>query len=122
MTRAAVTAVAAAAAVLAAAGCGTEPPTVVPAGDAERGHDLIVEHGCGGCHTIGGVEGADARVGPRLTEFKENRFIVGRLPATPDNVVRWIQEPQDIEPGTIMPDLGVSEQQARDIAAFLYTQ
>jgi len=48
-------------------------------------------------------------------------MIAGELPNVPDNLVRWIMNPPAIEPGTAMPDLGLSKQQARDIAAYLYT-
>ncbi len=67
--------------------------------------------GCGSCHTIPGVRGADAMVGPPLN---------GRLPNTPENLVHWIVTPQTVEPGTAMPNLGVSEREARDMAAYLY--
>ena len=40
---------------------------------------------------------------------------------TPDNLAAWIRRPDSVEPGTVMPTLGVSEQDARDIAGYLYT-
>jgi cytochrome c len=92
----------------------------VPQGNARQGKDWIVQYGCGSCHTIGGIPGADAKVGPPLTDFYERDYVAGRLPNTWDNLVKWIQNPQSIEPGTAMPDLGVSETEARDIAAYLY--
>lgn len=48
-------------------------------------------------------------------------MIAGELPNTPDNLVRWIKDPKLVEPGTAMPDLGLSDEQARDVAAYLYT-
>jgi cytochrome c len=114
-------ALAGAAVALVACGAGTHD-TPVREGDAGRGHERIEYYGCGACHRIGGVEGANGRVGPSLRHFDANRFIAGRLPNTPDNVVRWILDPQAIEPDTIMPDLGLSEAEARDVAAYLYTQ
>lgn len=107
---------------LLAAGCGDGPTSgaVVEGADAERGAELIEEYGCGSCHTIGGIEGADANVGPPLTDFRENRNLAGQIPNTPENAVRWIMDPQEIEPDTIMPDLGVSEAEARDIVGYLY--
>ena len=112
----------AAAAALAGCGAGTGHGPVVPNGDAARGKRLIVHFGCGGCHTIGGVPGADARVGPRLPGFAGQHVIAGRLANTPANLVRWIMEPQQVDPGNDMPDLGVSRAQARDIAAYIYSQ
>jgi cytochrome c2 len=114
---------AALAALALAAGCGpgtTKP--VVPDGQPSQGAALIRFYGCGACHTIGGITGADAQVGPSLVHFREHRFIAGRLPNTVQDVERWIQHPQQILPGTIMPDLGVTPRQARDIAAYLYGQ
>jgi len=90
-------------------------------GDPERGAQLVRSFGCGSCHTIPGIRGARGLVGPPLFFFSRRTYIAGQLPNTPDNLVRWIQDPQAIEPGTAMPTLGASEQQARDMAAYLYT-
>lgn len=48
-----------------------------------------------------------------------HRYIAGKLSNTPENLVKWIMDPQDVDPGNAMPDLGVEEQRARDIAAYL---
>jgi cytochrome c1 len=71
---------------------------------------------------IGGIETADGHVGPTLMHFGQKQTIAGRLPATAANAQRWIQHPQELQPGTIMPDLGVTPAEARDITAYLYTQ
>jgi cytochrome c1 len=47
--------------------------------------------------------------------------LAGQLPNTPDNMMRWLREPQKVESGSAMPDLNVTESDARDMAAFLYT-
>jgi cytochrome c2 len=108
---------------LAAAGCGGgTAKRLVPGGDPDRGAKLIVRFGCGSCHDIPGIEGADGRVGPSLHNFADERNIAGEIPNTPRNAVRWIMHPRRIEPGTIMPDLGVTRRQARDIAAYLYSR
>jgi cytochrome c1 len=60
-------------------------------------------------------------VGPPLILFGERTMIAGELPNTPDNLVRWLENPQMIENGTAMPDLGLTVDQAYDIAAYLYT-
>ena len=104
-----------------AAGCGNATaPSLVPGADPKQGAKLIERYGCGSCHEISGIEGASGRVGPSLVHFKDIRFIAGEIPNNTGNAVRWVMHPQKIEPGTIMPDLGVSEPEARDIAAYLY--
>jgi len=100
-------------------GAGTSQP--VAGGDAERGRRALAAYGCGGCHTIPGVPGARARVGPPLTDFADRAYVAGRLPNQPAELVRWIRDPQGVSPGTAMPNLGVGEAAARDIAAYLYT-
>jgi len=106
----------------AAAGCGGSTSSVaVPGGDASRGEQAIETYGCGACHTIAGVPGANAVVGPDLHDFGDRRAIAGALPNTVDDLVRWLMSPQAVEPGTVMPDMGVTERDARDIAAYLYS-
>lgn len=90
-------------------------------GDVERGSLAISRHGCGSCHTIGGVPGANALVGPELDGLVSRSYIGGVLPNTGANLVRWIQDPRAYAPKTAMPDLDVSERDALDIAAYLYT-
>jgi hypothetical protein len=66
------------------------------------------------------VAGPQARVGPRLAGLADQMFIGGVLPNEPSNLVRWIRFPQEVDSRTLMPDLDVSERDARDIAAYLY--
>lgn len=101
-------------------GCGSQPDP--QRASAERGHDLIVENGCGSCHRIGGVERARGDVGPSLKTFQAKPQIAGRLPNNPDETVRWLLNPQAIDPTTAMPNLGLTPEQARDITTYLYTQ
>ena len=107
------------------AGCrdaeGREPNYVVPGGNVSRGKVAISTFGCGACHTIPGVADAKGTVGPPLMFWSKRTYIAGEVPNTPDFLVRWIEVPQAIEPGTAMPNLGVPEGAARDIAAYLYT-
>jgi cytochrome c2 len=95
---------------------------VLPGAHADRGQQLIVQYGCGACHTIGGIDTANGTVGPRLTDFSSDRYIAGNLPNTPRNAARWIEDPHRYEPKTIMPDLGVTPAQAADIVAYLEGQ
>lgn len=80
---------------------------------------LFESYGCVGCHAIPGVRGADALKAPPLDHFGRRSWIAGELTNDQQNLVRWIQDPQGIEPGTAMPNLGVSEEDARDMAAYL---
>ena len=90
-------------------------------GNPQRGAALISDYGCGHCHTIPGIRAADGVVGPPLFFFSRRVYIAGEVPNTPENLVRWVRNPPSIEPGTAMPVLGLDEQQARDVAAYLYT-
>ncbi len=101
--------------------CGAEPAWLVVGGDAKRGVQLIKTLGCAACHTVPGVPGANGNVGPPLTRFGDRVFIAGMLPNTPPNLVRWIRDPQGVIPGNAMPTMRVTEAEARDIAAYLYT-
>jgi cytochrome c1 len=81
---------------------------------------MIERHGCGACHSIPGIRAANARVGPPLSRFAERTYIAGSLPNSAEHLVLWIRHPRQLSPGTAMPELGVSEADARDIAAYLY--
>jgi cytochrome c2 len=90
-------------------------------GSVSRGTAAIGKYGCAGCHTIPGIEGATATVGPPLIQVAVRQYLGGHLLNTPGNMVRWIQHPQAIDPSNAMPELGVTDQDAKDIAAYLYT-
>jgi cytochrome c len=89
-------------------------------GDASRAPPLLRRYGCAGCHNIPGIPGADGLVGPPLGDLRQRVFIAGKLPNTADNLVKWIVAPTIIHPASAMPNTGVSESEARDIAAYLY--
>jgi len=102
-------------------GRATRAFTVGSIGNVQHGRELIRGYGCGACHLIPGVHNARGTVGPPLIYLSERAKIAGELPNTPENLVRWLQNPKGLEPKTAMPILGLSEDQARDIAAYLYT-
>lgn len=104
------------------AACGRATPTehAVVDGDAARGRRAVVAYGCGACHVVPGVPGAHGRVGPSLAGLAERPYVAGRLVNDGPNLVEWVRHPRRLDPQTIMPDLGVTEGDARDIAAFLY--
>jgi cytochrome c1 len=105
--------------VISACSDGSTPAVVVPGGSPDAGKEAILRHGCGSCHTIPGVKGADALVGPPLMKFGKRSYIAGELANTPENLMRWVQDPKGVEPGTDMPNLGVTADEARNIAAYL---
>lgn len=101
------------------------PPPIAgaapPAPDVDRGKQAIEQYACTACHIVPGIVGQNAQVGPPLEGLASRRLLAGRLPNTPENLRRWLREPQAIKPGSAMPDLGVGERDARDIAAYLAT-
>jgi cytochrome c len=102
-------------------------------GDAERaasemtggtpanGKVAISRYGCSTCHTIPGINGANGMVGPPLAQVASRVYLAGRLQNTPDNMILWIQNPRGVDDKTAMPNLGVTDADARDIASYLYT-
>ena len=90
-------------------------------GNAARGKELIRSYGCGSCHTIPRVPGAEAIVGPSLQGEATRAYIAGVVPNSPENMIRWIMDPPSIDDKTAMPNLHVSATDARDIAAYIYT-
>lgn len=104
-------------------GCGSSNAASVAAsiGDPHRGASLIRAAGCGSCHVVPGINDATGLVGPPLAQMGRRIYIAGMLRNTPANMMRWLRSPQSVVPGNAMPDMGLSDQQARDIAAYLYT-
>jgi cytochrome c2 len=92
----------------------------VTGGNPVYGYHSILTYGCGACHTIPGVPGATGKVGPSLVEFRSRAMIAGVLANNDKNLIEWIRHPRKVDPRTAMPDLGVSENEAKDIAAYLY--
>lgn len=90
-------------------------------GNPDKGESAIATYGCASCHTIPGIRGANALVGPPLTQLGSRSYIGGVLTNTPTHLMRWIQNPPGINPQTAMPNIGVTDPDARDIAAYLYT-
>lgn len=110
--------------ILVAAGCHegeVAAQIAVPGGDPDQGRRLLDNYGCGECHVIPGVAGATSWSAPPLTEWAARRFIAGTLWNTPENLMRFIMDPDSVEPGTAMPDLGVDTSAARHMAAYLFT-
>jgi cytochrome c1 len=77
--------------------------------------------GCGACHAIPGIQGADGIVGPSLDTFARRSLIGGVVANRPGQLVRWVREAPALAPDTGMPAMPITENEARDIAAYLYT-
>lgn len=90
-------------------------------GNPTRGREELQRHGCGSCHTIPGVPGATTLVGPPLDRIAKRAYIAGTLPNTPANMQRWVQHPQEVKPNNAMPEVPVTDEDARDMAAYLFT-
>ena len=103
------------------ASCSSSGRAAIPGGDPGRGARTIAEMGCGACHHIEGIPGANGLVGPPLDNVAQRGMLAGELPNSPENMVRWIRNPQSVEPATAMPNLNIGEQSARDIVAYLYS-
>jgi cytochrome c2 len=91
-------------------------------GDPRRGEAMFIQYGCGSCHALTDVRTATGMVGPPLEGVALRVIIGGHLANTPENMQRWIRDPQQVSPGTAMPNLNVGREDARDITAFLYTR
>jgi cytochrome c oxidase assembly factor CtaG/cytochrome c2 len=109
--------------ILGSSGCTGHDRTAaeLTGGDPRRGRQVVRAYGCQTCHTIPGVTGARGVVAPSLAKMADRALVAGHLPNTPDQLIRWIRHPQEPNRPSAMPDLGVTENDARDIAAYLYT-
>ena len=102
--------------VAALAGCEGKRQSVVPGGDIEQGLRLVTQYQCGACHVIPGVQGAAGDEGPALDYIGRLSYIAGGIPNSPGNMVRWLRVPHAVKPGTEMPPMGLTEQEARHMA------
>jgi putative membrane protein len=107
-------------ATLAACNAASRTANAMTGGEATRGPDAIRRYGCATCHTIPGVPGAVGSIGPPLAQVARRSYVAGS-PNAPEHLVAWLQHPRRVRPGTPMPEMGVTERDARDIAAYLYT-
>lgn len=105
--------------------CACQPdkpyPPAVQGGNPQRGQVLLAQFQCGSCHRIPDVAAAHGKAAPSLAEFALHSYIAGRWPNQQANLVRWITTPRSMDPSTMMPPMGVSADDARHMAAYLYT-
>lgn len=88
----------------------------------DRGETMLFAYGCATCHKISGIADSPGNIGPPLVNWERRKYIAGELPNEPEMLIRWIMKPQEVEPGTAMPDLGITKDDAIDMAAYLYNQ
>jgi len=89
--------------------------------DAGEGLRLVRAHGCGACHAIPGVAWPGGRTGGSLAGVAARPMIAGRLPNQPAVMAAFVRDAPSLLPDTGMPPMRLSEAEARDIAAYLYT-
>ena len=91
-------------------------------GNPSQAPPIFRRYGCGGCHVIPGIPGAQGKVGGPLVDLRERVYLGGVVNNTPDHLIEWIVSPQRFSPKTAMPATGISEAEARHLAAYLYSQ
>jgi cytochrome c len=90
-------------------------------GDPELGRKKLGQHSCVSCHMIPGISNGQGALAPPLASWSKQQMIVDMFPNTPSNLEQWIQNPSRLRPGTSMPDMNVSAEDSRDMAAYLYS-
>lgn len=90
-------------------------------GDPDRGKLVARTLGCVACHVMPGIRGPESKVAPPLSGFFGRKFVAGATSNQPENLIRFIRNPRAVAPASAMPDVGATETQARDLAAYLYT-
>jgi cytochrome c len=125
---------------LALTACAPPPPPPAPAskqaspaastgggtvtGDVAAGRTLFTAKGCIACHTAQGVQGATGTIGPNLNGIgdaaKRPKLTDGGN-NTPEHIREWIKDPQKLKPGTMMPNLQLTDKEADDLTALLLT-
>lgn len=104
-----------------AGGCAREnslPP--IPPGDPDRGQALVARFECGTCHVVPGIRGARGQVGPPLHNYARRVYLAGKFPNSPEMLIRWLKDPPALAPETAMPKLTITDEQARDMASYLF--
>jgi cytochrome c oxidase subunit 2 len=86
---------------------------------ASAGRRIFEKTSCINCHTIAGTP-ANGRFGPDLTHVMSRETIAsGVVPNTPENLRRWILNPDDIKPGSRMPAMNLSGQELDAVTAYM---
>jgi cytochrome c2 len=98
------------------------PAPAPPIGNAERGKAVAAQYGCNVCHAIPGVEGPQGSLGPSLAGVASRPAIsFNTVPNTPENLAKFVQNPASLNPQSSMPPIGLTDVEAKDVAAYLGT-
>lgn len=92
----------------------------MPVSDAASGKAAIERVGCAACHSIKGIDWPQGKVGPPLRDFSRRALIAGRVPNEPELLARFVRNAPEVLPGTTMPAMPLTEEESRDVAAYLY--
>ena len=107
-------------ALAACSGAGETHTRAVPSGDPERGLLVMREAGCGACHDIPGLDWPQGQVGPPLSGLGDRALIGSGLPNRPETLIPYLMNAPGVDPGSAMPPMPITEEEARDVAAWLY--
>lgn len=100
------------------------PPAVeqaMPMASAERGKAAIERAGCAACHTIQGIDWPRGEVAPPLGGLTRRALIAGQVPNQPEWLALYVRNAPSLVPGSTMPAMPISKDEARDIASYLYS-
>ena len=90
--------------------------------EVAQGQKLFLMKGCVGCHSLVAYNAPKGLLGPNLANVGARSYIAaGTLKNTDENLAHWIRFPQDVKHGVLMPNLGVTEDEAKALVAFLRT-
>lgn len=92
----------------------------MPVADAKQGKAAIERVGCASCHSIRGIDWPKGEAGPPLEGFAARAMIAGRVPNEPELLARFVRNAPEIVPAATMPAMPLSEEESRDVAAYLY--
>lgn len=99
----------------------SDPPRALMGADANRGLEVMERTGCAACHNTPGVAWPKGLAGPSLKGFADRPMIAGQFPNRPDRLIAFLKDAPSMAPATAMPAMPLTDAEARDVAAYLYT-